>query len=455
MRGEFRFNGGMSERISEFGPDTLQSILAIHQPVKRWLVGFSGGLDSSALLAALVAARPQQPVLALHVNHGSSPRAADWAEHCQALCRQWQVECRVETVTVRPAGGGWEEAARNARYRVFENYMEEGDVLLLGHHRDDQVETLLFRLMRGAGPRGLGAIVAARPFGRGRLIRPLLDFSRGQLEDYARRSGLEWIEDESNREEKFDRNFLRKRVFPLLEQRWPDFSRRWARTAEACQQADQLSRDLGEVDLRNCGERAERLGWSIDWKIFVRLPDYRRVNLLRSWALRHDLPVMERKHQEQIRKQLLGATPSSEAVVGWGRASLRYYRERLYLLAAPVPAVGQPLAWSLEKELTLPDGGCLLAERSSSGGLHLPEGPVEIRWRTGGERCRPTGRARSQTLKKLLQEYGLEPWLRDRVPLLYCNGELAAVGDLWVCQDYFTAEGPAWRLRWQVGSGPR
>lgn len=454
MTDKFRFNGGMNSHSLEFGPQALLPVLRPHQPVKRWLVGFSGGLDSTALLAALVAAEPEQPVLAIHVNHGLSPQADNWQRHCEDLCRQWRVECRVEKVAVRSAGHGLEDAARAARYRAFQAHMEEGDVLLLGHHRDDQAETLLFRLMRGAGPRGLGAIVAQRPFGKGRLVRPLLDFSREALEAYARDAGLVWITDESNRDESFDRNFLRHQVMPLLEKRWPDFGARWARSAEACQEAEQLNRDLAALDLEHCGERPERLGWSVDRNSLVNLPDYRRNNLLRHWATALDLPVMERKHLEEIEKQLFAPAPSPGATVEWSGASLRTYRERLFLLPPLPPRPDRdraPLAWTGQEELTLPDGSRLSAEPAEAG-LKVPLGRAEVQWRKGGERCKPAGRARSQTLKKLLQEFGLEPWLRDGVPLIYLDGQLAAVGDLWVCSEFMAETQPACQLRWQVGA---
>jgi tRNA(Ile)-lysidine synthase len=437
----------------------LRELLQPYQPAKRWLVGFSGGLDSTVLLAALLATKPQQPVIAIHVNHGLSPKADEWQRHCQALCHEWQVDCRVEQVQVHGSGYGLEDAARNVRYRAFQTHMEEGDILLLGHHRDDQAETLLFRLMRGAGPRGLGSIVAQRPFAGGRMVRPLLTFSKAELESYANSAGLHWISDDSNSDETFDRNFLRQQVLPVLARRWPTFTERWRLTAEACQEADQLSRDLGRIDLECCGGIIERGGWSVDWQCLIRLPPYRRNNLLRTWAIQHHFPVMERKHLQEINKQFFTGPPTSQAAVCWANVALRFYRKRLYLIHNPKPPQKQqqnvqPLAWSLDRKLTLA-GGSRLSAHPKTGGLRVPAGQAEVRWRQGGERCQPTERQHSQSLKKLFQEYHLEPWLRDNVPLIYVNEQLAAVGDLWVCKG-FTAEEdePGYQLEWRVlGAG--
>ncbi|MEX1033457.1 MAG: tRNA lysidine(34) synthetase TilS [Cellvibrionaceae bacterium] len=438
----------MTKDSPTFNVQSLSRVLSEHLPAKRWLVGFSGGLDSSVLLAALVASKPEQPVVAIHVNHGLSDRADAWQRHCQALCGDWKVECRVEKVQVQPNGRGLEDAARIARYQAFQAHMETGDVLLLGHHRDDQAETLLFRLMRGAGPRGLGSIVEQRDFAGGRLLRPLLAFSKSELEHYGASIGLDWINDDSNEDEGLDRNFLRRRVLPVLAERWPNFPERWRLTAEACQQADQLSRDLGSIDLHHCDEQAERFGWSVDWSTLAELLPHRRTNLLRTWALQRGFAVPEHKHLREVNAQFFaGSEPRGSALVQWSGAALRYYRERVHLTPIQSPQVTEPVIWWLDHKLVLADGTGLSAQEAG-GGLHVPEGRLDVRWRRGGERCRPAGRGHSQTLKKLLQEYRLEPWLRDRVPLFYVDGELAAVGDLWICHGFTAENDPGYQLQW-------
>lgn len=442
--------GGMNDKTSPFDPQQLWQRLQTHLPVSRWLVGFSGGLDSTVLLSALLSTRPAQPIIAIHVNHSLSENAEEWQSHCEALCQQWGVHLEVERVKVQPAGFGIEDAAREARYAAFARHMQAGDCLLLGHHRDDQAETLLLRLMRGAGPRGLGGIVRERFFAGGKLVRPLLDFERAELEHFACQSDLSWIIDESNLDERFDRNFVRRRVLPVLSERWPDFGRRWQLTAEACQEADQLCRDLAEQDLLDLDENTARGGWSLDRNRLAKLPAYRRNNVLRGWVLARRFPVMERRHLDEIERQFFTDEPASGAMVKWSGTALGYFRDRLYLISAPLemPESTLQVDWNLSSnELPLPDGSILQAIPSARG-LRMSGAKIEVKWRRGGERCRPSGRAHSQTVKKLLQEYGLEPWWRQRIPLIYLDGELAAVGDLWICHPCVTEEETSVALRW-------
>ena len=198
--------------------------LSQYRASPRWLVGFSGGLDSTALLDLLVQlSRSEQlpPLMAVHVNHGLSPNADAWQLHCEQVCRRLGVPLESRRVEVSNSGKGVEAAAREARYAVFEELLEPGGVVLLAHHLDDQVETFFLRLLRGAGTQGLSAMPANRALGRGILYRPLLEFSRDQLRDYAAQRQLEWVEDESNAQSGPKRNFLRREVLPLVEQRWP------------------------------------------------------------------------------------------------------------------------------------------------------------------------------------------------------------------------------------------
>lgn len=446
----------MTNTHSQFGPAALWRELQEHAATtQRWVVGYSGGLDSTALLAALQALNLPQPILAIYVHHGLSPLADSWLVHCQAQCDEWGVEFRVARVSVQNAGFGVEDAAREARYQAYRQELEAGDVLLLGHHRDDQAETLLFRLLRGAGPRGLGAIVRERPFAEARLLRPLLGFSKAELEAYVRSRNLDWVTDDSNSDEVFDRNFLRQNVMPLLASRWPGFTERWQHTAEACQAADRLSRDLACLDLSKGGERAERWGWSVELSFCRQLPDYRRDNLLRYWAIKRNLPAMDRKALSESLKQFFEADePSSRSCVQWGGAELRYFRGRIYLSRILPPLINQaPLVWTVSTPQPLPGGGYLYGEEGR-GGLRRVDS-VELRWREGGERCRPLGRGHSQTVKKLLQEYGLEPWLRDRVPLVYIDGELAGAADLWVCEGFNAqADEPGLSIKWELAGSP-
>lgn len=398
-------------------------------------VGFSGGLDSTVLLHALAQLQLPIRLRALHINHQISPYADAWQQQCAAFCAQLGVEFIAEKVRVINIGKGVEDAARAARYDVFERYLGAGDLLLTAHHANDQAETLLLRLVRGTGSRGLAAMAAQRPLGPGLLVRPLLVFSRAQLEAYAQSQQLHWVEDESNQDDGYDRNFLRNQVLPLLLQRWPALMRKWQQTAELCAEQEDLLTELAQADLHTATPRAERVGQSIDLQALKALSPARAQNLLRYWLRSQGLSTPEQNHWQQIRQQVLDARPDSEANVSWGDVSLRLFRERLYRLPVRLPTL------ALQLELCPAADRPLLSSRLS----HL-----QIRPRIGGERCKPSGRAHSQTLKKLLQEYGLEPWWREQLPLVYSGDELVAVGDLWVCEGYTAAPGEAgYRLQLQ------
>lgn len=449
-----------------FSADKLIDILEPHANAKRWLVGFSGGLDSTVLLHALSklqkVGRWTKPILAVHVHHGLSAQADQWQQHCQNVAAQWQVDFIAQRVAVSQSGGGIEEAARTARYKVFAGLMQPGDLLLLAHQLNDQAETLLFRLLRGTGPHGLAGMLLVRPFAAGLLLRPLLSFSRPQLQDYARVEGLRWIEDDSNANDNFDRNYLRNQVLPLLAKRWPEFEQRWGQTARWCEETNQLTADLAALDLFTCDQRRQRVGWSLSLSALQMLSPARRNNVLRYWFAEHHLSSPEAKHLLEIEQQLL-LGDSATAEVSWAEVVLRRLSERLYLLNKKTlePALannsnkdGEPLRWTdLSQAIELADGATLEATKVRGAGISVAKiaagDHVSILVRQGGERCHPADRGHSQTLKKLLQEYSLEPWLRDRVPLLYVGDQLAAVGDLWVCRDFAAQEkDEGWLMRW-------
>ena len=444
-----------------FSPSAIAEVLARHPSTGTCWVALSGGLDSVVLLHSLATLGLARPLKAVHVNHQLSPQADRWQAFCARLCESLGVAFEARRVAVVPAGRGLEDAARQARYQAFEACVEPGDLLCSAHHCDDQVETMLLRLMRGTGPRGLGGMAEARPLGEGLLVRPLLAFERASLEAYATEQDLSWVEDESNANTDFDRNFLRHQVLPQLALRWPGFGQRWQRTAELCRDADQLTETLAAEDLAAAGDREERLGQSLALAELQALTRPRRQQLLRLWLARQGAPLPALAQFEQIERQLIQPRSDSGATVRWGEISLRHFRGRLFLLPQlpDLAAPPTPIDWDGRLALALPSGGRLTAEVVRDGGL-MADAPLlrpceslHVRWREGGERCRPCGRAHSQTLKKLLSGYPLEPWLRPCVPLLYSAGALVAVGDLWVCEGFQAAAGePGLRLHWQANA---
>lgn len=427
---------------------TLRRELQTLAGVKRWVVGLSGGLDSCVLLHGLHQCGLSQPIIACHIHHGLSDHADQWLLHCQSLCADLGVELIGRHVEVNNLGGGVEEAARQSRYQAFEALLQPGDCLLLAHHRDDQAETLLLRLMRGAGPKGLAAIPAQRPIGSAQLLRPLLDLSRRELEAYAKACELSWVEDDSNIDERFDRNYLRRQIMPLLEARWPEFARNWQTSASLCRQQSELSDALAAEDLAEMDPGQDRAGHSLSLTALQQLTSARRQLLVRLWCEQLNVNCPSRAQLQQIEQQLISHRQDSEAEVRWAGHSLRCYQQRLYLYSTPLTQQSDwRVEWNLSLPLPLDDGSQLQAEPHGTG---LQAGLVyRVSYRSGGERCKPQGRNHSQTLKKLLQEYGLPPWLRDRVPLIYLGDQLVAVGDLWIC-DGCAVEGGL-KIDWQTG----
>lgn len=438
----------------------LQLQLPTLEQAQRIYVGYSGGLDSHVLLHSAVTTLGAERVVALHINHQLSEQACDWAEHCAHVCRALGVALQTHAVDVCQQVSSTENTAREARYQVFELTLGEGDILLLAHHQNDQAETVLYRLLRNSGPRGLAGIPPTRAVGRGSLLRPMLALPRSELECYAREQQLNWIEDPSNTDLRHDRNYLRHQVSPALSLRWPDFAARIAASASLCQQADELIGDLAEIDLNKLGHKQERLGWSIDLSGLVVLSPLRQANVLRYWAGLHCQSPPGYHSVMAVLENVLPAGQDRAPLVIWPGGEWRRFNGRLFLLPggwreqAPMACEWQP-----ESPLTLADGSTLRATPTKAPGLKLlPGEQLLVKFRSGGERCHPVGRVASRSLKKLLQEYQLEPWLRDRVPLIYKPSEgdekgkqLIAVGDLWVCEDFTAVGGDcAYRLRWDL-----
>lgn len=397
----------------------------------RLFVAYSGGVDSTVLLDVLVKSEWKGQVVALHVDHGLSSNSGVWAEHCQQFCDGLGVALDIKCVKVDPGGSGIEAAARDARYDFFASKLEhDTDLLLTAHHADDQAETMLYRLARGTGLAGLAAIHQSRVFGKGRLLRPLLDSSRADIERYAAQHSLKWIEDESNLNEAFDRNFLRQSVLPLLTKRWPDFSKQSAKAASFVNQSQALLNGYLDRDLQACDRRRERYGESLSIEHYVSMPAQKCAALVRRWCELAGLSTPEAVHIEQL-DSVIHAGEDAKPCLNWGVTELRRYKGRLYLMETLKNDPPQnEISWDGISPLRLGDGFVLTNKAAQN--IQSKTMCLRISFRKEGVRDRPQGRAHSQTLKKLFQEYQLEPWLRHRVPLIYLEDQLIAVGDLWV-----------------------
>ncbi|MCC5794385.1 MAG: tRNA lysidine(34) synthetase TilS [Chromatiales bacterium] len=420
-------------------PALLSRALAADISARRPIaVAFSGGRDSTVLLHALSVLREQQgfPLRALHVRHDLQPDAGNWAAHCARFCERLGLPFSCLPVHVpRDDGTGLEAAARRVRYAALAEALAADELLLTAHHRDDQVETLLMHLRRGSGATGLAGIAPRARLGTGELARPLLELARGELADWAERHRLSWVEDPSNQDVGPDRNFLRHEILPLIERRWPEFSSGVARSAAWQREARGLLEGLAAADAAQLLDGERR----VDVDGLAVLEPARRRLLLRWLCRRERLPLPPATALASGLDALLRAGADRQPLLTWPGAELRRYRGRLYLIATQDPATAPPpgrLYPGAQVELGGRRGRLHLAE-GLRGGLdpRLADSGLELRFRRGGERLRPVGSAHQRPLKLLFQEYGLVPWMRQEVPLLYAGERLVAVAHLWLAAD--------------------
>ncbi len=439
-----------------FSADRLLCILrSLPQPQNLWLA-FSGGRDSHVLLHALAQLRSQidAQLRVVHCDHGLHADSAAWSRHCEKLCATIGVRFTgLRLDLARRPGRSLEALARAARYRAIAECMGPGDLLLTAHHRNDQAETVLLQLLRGSGIGGLAAMAGLTRFPPGWLARPLLEFSAGALAAYAHEAGLAWIEDPSNRDLGFDRNYLRNRVIPLLEARWPAMGRTLSRSARHCAEAHALIEENAAADLAHIGGAEPRI---LPVSGLLKLTAARRRAVLRLWIRQNGFPVPDSNRLERVLDEVLPAAWDRSPLLCWDGAELRRHRDSLHLLS-PLQSHDPTVLIDWRRPdplLQLPAGlGALRVAPVVGAGIDARAwsgSRVQVGFRRGGERCHPAGGRRGATLKRLLQERGVPPWLRDRVPLLYLNGELAAVADLWICKPFAAAsEGTGVRLDWQ------
>jgi tRNA(Ile)-lysidine synthase len=403
-------------------------------PGERLCVGLSGGRDSVVLLHALRALALPLELTALHVHHGLSPNADAWADFCARLCADWGVPLILRHVEVPcDSGTGLEAAARALRHEAFAGCGASGTSgtkwVALAHHRDDQAETVLLNLLRGAGVDGAGGMVVDRPHGNSgvRLIRPLLDVPRAALEAYAECHGLVWIDDESNADTDFRRNYLRHEIMPRLAARFSGSDAALARAAAHFTEGAGLLTDLAELD-----RLATAPGGRIEIARLNALSTARARNLLRHELRLAGCPAPDTRWIDEALRQLASERAEAATCVSVGRHELHAYRGEVYVVENQPPAPHEPLFWRGEQ--TLPWAGGVLRFREVTGeGLSralLAAGELRIARRNGGERLQPDARRPRRTLRNLLQETGIPPWQRERLPFLWCGDALAWIGAL-------------------------
>lgn len=435
MANSRKSNSSLEERVG----DALHPVVP---PNRSILLGLSGGMDSVVLLHLLHALAPRYGwrLSALHVHHGISPNADAWADFCAALCSRYAIPLHVERVNIASLreAHGIEAAARKLRYAAF---AKQGcDFVALAHHADDQVETLLLQLLRGAGIKGAAAMPLLKPAAASAALRPLLDISRSVLLGYAQQRGLQWVEDESNIDPSYTRNFLRHQILPVLEQKFPAYRDTLSRSARHFAEANELLDELARQDA--CGQAGDD---ALDVALLRNLSLPRAKNLLRYFLHQHDVAMPHDAQLQDMLRQMLEARDNAAVCIVSGDWQVRRYQNKVYA----VRALGEfdpsfVLQWNGEAELYWPASNTRLTfNRKLGQGLSLEKlqrAPVTLRLRNGGESLRPHPHAATRSLKNLLQEHRVPPWLRERLPLLHCGDELVCVVGVAVAADFQAAE---------------
>lgn len=392
---------------------------------KKNIIGFSGGIDSTVLLHQLVQLRKQHPEIelrAIYINHQLSANAENWSLHCAKICQDWAVEFEAVSVNAKPTfGESPEAAARNARYRVFFDRLQPEEYLLTAHNADDQAETVILQCLRGAGPKGLAAMPEKTEFTVGFHARPLLHYSREDIEAYAEKHQLTWIEDESNQNLKFDRNYLRNTVMPLIKQRWPKLAMTIGRTARHCAEATSLLEEMGINDLIACQTDDD----VISINALKKLSYSRQKNVIRTWLIENKFAPLDNKKMDELLKVFLSAREDQQPLLSWENVEARRHKDKLFFMNTLISHdASEVIQWDMRNKLTLPHGLGVLDPKDFDISEH---NNVTVRFRQGGEVCKPVGRHETHTLKHLFQEWDVPAWYRDRVPLIYVGDEIAYV----------------------------
>ena len=408
----------------------------------RYIIAFSGGLDSSALLHNIVCLKEKKPIIAIHVNHQISEYSEEWENYCRNAAKRYGVDIFVERVTIdRNSPDGIECEMRNKRYGAIRKYMQKGDCLMTGHHRDDQAETLLLSMVRGSSEDGLSGIKPIQNFYGALLLRPLLNFSRKDLQLYAEQNDLKWIEDPSNKDNSIDRNFLRNDILPRLENRWMSIDKRFFKVTRLALESSERSNDLARIDLNTLGD-IDR----IDAGGFSMLSQNRRRNLLRYILKRRGIERPTFNQMMDGIKILSNLTENKKNNhLEWPGIDIYYYDEKLFFVEQSEYIKTKQKIKIFPDEILELDGnmGKLTLSPGDKGNIspEIAKLGLEVTYRKGGEKIKPIGRRYTHKLKNLFQEKKIYPWMRGKIPILKYKNELVCVGNLWVAEKFHKQNG--------------
>lgn len=394
----------------------LQHQLDAVPVAKRYVVALSGGLDSQVLLHALSQILPQNSICALYIDHGLQAQAKSWSSHCAALCCDLGVDFYSISVNVASAAGqGLEAAARDARYTAFAGFLRHDDLLLLGQHQRDQAETVMLRLLRGAGSLGLSAMPQQRSIGCAHMLRPLLSVSRKAIDAYAVLHKIDAIVDPSNSNQQFDRNYLRLQVMPMLRARWPALDAGLATVATLQRDNQSLLDDLAQIDAIDCDQRPEPWGVSVGLPMLLAMSERRQANLLRHICLSSGVGIAPRARLLDFLAQLKSAGDNASPMQQWSTGAFRRFANRVYILGQ-IPSPPEPRWYAVASSVDIET--CIRWHASA-----LPDSAYRLGFRA---------QQSSKRLKNRFQELGIAPWLRDHYPLLCQGGKIVAIGPYWL-----------------------
>ncbi len=409
-----------------------------YSEIKTWWLAYSGGVDSQVLLHLLSQLKSQYKldVRAVYIDHGLQKESRQWQQHCKESCLSLNIPFQSFSVYAHAARGESPEAtARTARYAALSKLINKNHCLLTAQHQDDQAETLLLQLFRGAGSAGLAAMPFYAEFSAGWHVRPLLNFSQKVIMDYAQQHQLPWVEDPSNKNNKYDRNFIRNQITPLLKQRWPSIEKTISNSADLQSENKKLleilaAEDLSKIDLENnilCIDDLKKL------------EEIRLRNLLRYWIRKQQFDIPSRKIMQQIIQQLLYSSEDSTPNIRWSGVEMHRYKNRIYINSVTDHNEKQIFQWDGVEPLILDSINRKLFMRCCQGkGLikNIIGKTLKVSFRQGGEKIKPAGRDGTHSLKKLFQEAEVPPWLRPCIPLIYLDDELIAVTGHWIADAY-------------------
>ena len=410
----------------------------------KFCIAFSGGMDSTVLLHVMKNIIDEKSqIRAIHINHNIVDNSKVWSKTCKSICKNFGIDIEIISLEVTHIGYGLEAAARDERYKKLKEKLYENEYLLTAHHEEDQMETVFLRMARGTGLDGLQGINEKYSFGEGIIFRPMLEVSKTSVMDYAKEHQLKWVEDSSNQDTHFDRNFLRKKIIPQFRERWPSIASSVSRLSQLSAQNIKILNQIAEEDIGPIANMNELPLAKLLDKSFERAN-----NMLRYIILANGMSIPSMKTLQDGLKEMLDPE-TDKSVIAWKDYCIRKYKNHLYFLSnsdLEPNKVDVKIPWEIGKTVNLGENiGTIEATFIHGDGLSIEKckNKLTISYRQGGELIKPIGHRINKSLKNLFQENQILPWMRDKIPLIYYQDELVSVADLWFNQNYVASQNEA------------